>query len=334
MYRGGCISPYAVWMRVSKERNLYTVLPCPPHSKQSKAVGFMGRIWETDPKMYRRSRRISEISEGAERAHSPENLIRLLFASLDVEMPRLTPCWFDSCVICASPFGQRSGAGRSMAPGPSELWGALVWGLRGLAWPGGLCEHPQERPRQETSSGCRAQGLFYRGAVVATSPGQEGGLRSEPGGLFQALFLPCYCKKLLAEWFCFTRRRVFKGTWKWGKRNGSAQQQNLWALPSKLQPIKRYEAFPCGEGTPCSHSVSPLPQPEFVTKSPLSPVRAGNSPVMQRGGLIPRQKQLGRRRRGRSLLSAIWEGNVWNMHDMHLYGSNLKALHWIACICS
>lgn len=304
MYRGGCISPYAVWMWVSKERNLYAVLPCPPHSKQSKAVGFMGRIWETDPKIHHRSRGISEISEGAECAHSPENLIRCLFASSDIETPRLTLCWFDSCAICASLFGQRSGAGRSMAPGHSELWGALVGELRGLAWPGGLCEHPQERPRQETSSGCQAQGLFYRGAVVATSSEREGGLRSELCGLFQALFLPCSCKTLLAEQFCFMSCRVFKGMWKWGRRNGSAQQQNFWALLSKPQPIKRYEAFPCGEGTPCSHSVSPLPHPEFVTKSPLSPVRAGDSPVMQRGCLIPRQKQLGRRRRGRSLLSA------------------------------
>lgn len=157
-----------------------------------------------------------------------------------------------------------------------------------------------KRPRR----GWQAQGLFYRGAVVATSPGQEGGLRSELCGLCQALFLPCSCKELLAEQFCFMSCRVFKGMWKWGRRNGSAQQQNFWALLSKPQPIKRYEAFPCGEGTPCSHSVSPLPHPEFVTKSPLSPVRAGDSPVMQRGCLIARQKQLGRRRRGRSLLSA------------------------------
>lgn len=167
MYRRGCISPYAVWMWVSKERNLYAVLPCPPHSKQSKAVGFMGRIWETDPKIHHRSRGISEISEGAECAHSPENLIRCLFASSDVETPRLTLCWFDSCAICASLFGQRSGAGRSMAPGHSELWGALVGELRGLAWPGGLCEHPQERPRQETSSWMTGPGPFLQGGCCS-----------------------------------------------------------------------------------------------------------------------------------------------------------------------
>lgn len=67
-----------------KEFISWASLSSPSQKEKSKAVGYIGRNGETDLKIYQKSSGISEISKEAEQAHSHENLIRCLSASLDV----------------------------------------------------------------------------------------------------------------------------------------------------------------------------------------------------------------------------------------------------------